>query len=304
MKSPDYHPEISLAESAVDSIHDLFTHRETVDAWLHERMLQFLCPIAAAYPNASWLTIGDEGTDGWMLRQYGAKAVTASSISDVRLKKAADLGHLNGIEVRALNAEHLDLPDDSFDFVLCCQAYHHVRRPPLAFYEFVRVARFGFILVEPIELPVTRPLDVVRRLAKTLLRGSPPESDLFEPAGNFIYRLSERDIFRMAAAVQLPWFAIKTFNNFYLPWLAEQHRESLLAQLILKLGIGAQDALSSCRLMSPGLCVGFVATSLDTMSARDALQADRFRIVSIPRNPYAADDHPRIDPQNGVGCAY
>jgi SAM-dependent methyltransferase len=283
-----YEPEIRLVESNVDGIHDLFTNRENVHAWLHDRMLRFLCPITAAYPKASWLTVGDEGLDGWMLRQYGAAAVTASSISDVRLKKAMELGYLPGIDVRALNAEQLDLPDDAFDFVLCRQAYHHVRRAPLAFYEFMRVARSGFILIEPMESPSTRPLDAVRTLAKILLRGRRPEYDEFEPAGNFIYRISERDVFRMLAAVGLEWFAIKTFNTFYLPWIAERRSDSLLAQVPLQLGIGVQNLLSSCRLMSPGLCVVFVATGPGADAAREALRAAHFRIVTIPKNPYMA----------------
>lgn len=207
-------------------------------------------------------------------------------LSDGRLQKAVKLGHLNGITVSALNAEHLELPDASFDLSLCSQAYHHVRRAPLAFYEFMRVSRLGFVLIEPVEYP-PRPLDVVRTLAKVLLRRTKPIYDLFEPAGNYIYRLSERDILRMLTAVQLPWFAIKTFNSFYVRWLALQRRDSLLARILFKIGTGVQDVLSFCHLMTPGLCVVFVPTSPDAESARETLRAGQFRIVSIPKNPYA-----------------
>jgi len=127
-----YDLEIRLAESGLDSIEDLFTRRDKVDALLHERMLDFVRPLVIAQPDAHWLTIGDNGIDGWLLRQLGAKAVTASSLSDIRLRRAAELGHLGGIDVLSLNAERLNLPDGSFDIVLCRQAYHHVRRPPLS----------------------------------------------------------------------------------------------------------------------------------------------------------------------------
>jgi SAM-dependent methyltransferase len=288
METSEYDSEIELVESAVETIQDLFTHRETVDALLHERIVNWCAPIIDAYPDASWLTVGDNGADAWMLRQYGAKTVTASSLSDVLLRKAAEMGHLNGIEVRALNAEHFELPEDSFDLVLCCQAYHHVRRAPLAFYELMRVARIGFILIEPMECSVPRPLDIVRTFAKMILRRRSPEYDLFEPAGNFIYRISERDVYRMLTAVQLSWFAIKTFNSFYLPWLAGQNRNSLLARTIFKLGIGTQDVLSWCRLMSPGLATVFVGTGGDLVPAQRALHSAGFRIVRIPNNPYSS----------------
>lgn len=285
-----------MVESELHSIDGLFTNRETIDVWLHERMLGFLCPIIAACPKASWLTIGDEGQDGWMLRRYGAQRVTASSITDVRLKLARDSGYLGGIEIRALNAEQLDLPDDAFDFVLCRQAFHHVRRAPLAFYEFMRVARSGFVLIEPMECASTRPLDAIRTVAKMLLRWRKPEYDQFEPAGNFIYRISERDVFRMLTALGLEWFAIKTFNTFYVRSLVAHRRDSLLAQIPVKLGIGLQDVLASCRLMSPGLCAVFVATGPDTEPIRKTLRAAEFRIVSIPKNPYMASANANSSP--------
>ena len=243
MNLPEYDTEIRLARSTLESIDDLFKNRDTIDAWMHDRMIDLLRPIINAYPDAHWLTIGDGGADGWMLQQRGAKIVTASSISDVRLQKAKELGHLRGIDVCALNAEQLDVPDASFDVILCSHAFHHVRRAPLAFYEFMRVSRVGFVLIEPIE-GTLRLFDFLRATAKIVLRRRPPSYDLFEPAGNYIYRLSTRDIFRMLTAVQMPWFAIKTFNNFYVPLLARQSRDSLLARACFKIGVGVQDILS------------------------------------------------------------
>lgn len=283
----NYDLEVQLAHSAVDCIHDLFTRRGSMDFRMHERMMDLVRPVIAAYPEAHWLTIGDEGQDCWMLRQRGAAAVTASSISDVRLQKAAELGFLSGIPVRALNAENLDCAEAAFDLVLCRQAYHHVRRAPLAFYEFMRVSRRGFVLIEPIEGP-RRLLEFVRALAKMALRHRSPIYDWFEPAGNYIYRVSERDVFRMLTALEVPWFAIKTFNTFYLAWLAAQPRSSIVARAIFSLGIGLQDFLCHCRLMNPGLCMIFVPTEDDPQHAREVLERAGFRIVSTPKNPYTA----------------
>jgi SAM-dependent methyltransferase len=284
----NYDLEIQLAHSAVDDIRDLFTSRGAMDFHMHERMMDFVRPIIAAYPEAHWLTIGDEGQDGWMLRQRGAAAVTASSLSDARLQKAAELGFLTDIPVRALNAEHLDCAEAAFDLVLCRQAYHHVRRAPLAFYEFMRVSRRGFVLIEPFEGP-RRPLEFVRALAKMALRRRSPIYDLFEPAGNFIYRVSKRDVFRMLTALEVPWFAIKTFNTFYLGWLAAQPGSSFVARTIFNLGIGLQDFLCLCRLMNPGLCIIFVPTEQNSQRVREVLEGAKFRIVTTPKNPYTTD---------------
>jgi hypothetical protein len=223
-----------------------------------------------------------------MLRQRGARAVTASSISDARLREAEKLGHLKDISVRALNAERLDISDASFDLVLCKETYHHVRRAPLAFYEFMRVSRLGFVLIEPAECSLGV-FNFIRGLAKIVLRRRRPSYELFEPTGNYVYRLSEREVFRMVTAVQLPWLAIKYFNVFSLRWLAARRRDFWPARALANLGIGIQDVLSACRLMSPGMCVLFVPTTPRLDAAREALRAARFRILTIPRNPYAGN---------------
>ena len=287
MKSPEYGLEIKVAGSKLDGINDLFTHRESMDAWMHERLLGLVDPLIAAYPNAHWLTIGDGGADAWMLQQRGARAVTASSISDVRLREAAKLGHLKDIPIRALNAECLDVGDASFDLLLCKETYHHVRRAPLAFYEFMRVSRLGFVLIEPAEFSL-RLFNSIRALAKIMLRKRRPIYDLFEPTGNYIYRVSEREVFRMVTAVQLPWFAVKYCNVFYVHWLGAQRRDSWPARALASLGIGFQDVLSACRLMSPGMCALFVPTAPPLEAAREALRAAHFRILTIPRNPYVS----------------
>jgi len=253
-------------------------------------MLHFLSPIIRTYPDAHWLTIGDGGADAWLLRKFGIRSVTASSISDARLKKLQELRCLGGIEVRALNAECLELPNASYDFVICTQAYHHLHRPPVAFYEFMRVSRIGFVLIEPAECQ-SRLLDVLRTLSKVLLRRRRPVYDLFEPAGNYIYRLSERDVFRMLAAMQLPWFAVKTFNNFSSGWLATQNRNALLARSIFNAAVGVQDILCRCRLMSPGLTV-IVVPNMNAVAGplEPNLRAAGFRVMPIPKNPYTVSD--------------
>jgi hypothetical protein len=286
MDLPAYNSEIAFSDT--HGIPNVIGRPEMMDAWQHERMLQLVRPIMAVYPNAHWLTIGDSGADAWMLRQHGSKTITASSIGCAILLKLRELGHLDGIEVRALNAEHLELPNDSVDLVLCRQAYHHFRRAPLAFYEFMRVSRIGFVLIEPAELSA-RPFEIVRTITKLVLRRRKPSYDLFEPVGNYIYRVSAREILRMLTAVQLRWFAMKTFNDFYVEWNATQRRDSLLANLIFKVGVGVQDALCLCRLMSPGQCVVFVPTCPAGDSVQQTLQAASFRIVSVPRNPYTGD---------------
>jgi len=66
----------------------------------------------------------------------------------VRLQKAAELGVLTNISVRAFNAKHQDCGDAACDLILGRQAYHQVGRVLLAIYRLVHASRRGFSLIE------------------------------------------------------------------------------------------------------------------------------------------------------------
>src|SRR4029077_1088661 len=114
--------EIRLQETSSEWVPSLISAPRTIDAWRHERMFRMARPLVDMFPRDHWQTIGDGGADAWMLHEMGAVHVTASSISDARLKRLKAAGHLDGIEVRALNAESLDLADRSVDFIFCKEA--------------------------------------------------------------------------------------------------------------------------------------------------------------------------------------
>jgi ubiquinone/menaquinone biosynthesis C-methylase UbiE len=287
----NFRQEVRLQEASSARIPALIGAAHTIDALHHERMYRAAQLIVQRFPEDSWLTVGDGGADGWMLRRLGAGRVTASSISDARLKQLQQSGHLADIEVRAINAEAIDLPDRSVDFILCKEAYHHFPHAPLAFYEFLRVARRGFLLIEPSELASRRPLDVVRTFAKLVLRQRPPIYEYFEPVGNFIYRVSQREVERMLTAIQSPWFAIHDFNSFATKWLSNRPRSSNTARALFQLGIGVQDVLARSGLMSPGMCALFVPTGSTANETQDIFRGAGFRIVRLPRNPYRAEDY-------------
>jgi ubiquinone/menaquinone biosynthesis C-methylase UbiE len=286
-----YDQEIRLHEATSKKVPSLIGVPDLIDAWRHERMFEAARPIIAAFPEGEWLTIGDGGQDAWMLSQMGARRVSASSISDARLAELQRAGPLAGIEIFALNAERIALADASVDLILCKEAFHHFPHPPLAFYEFLRVARRGFLLIEPAELPSPRALDMVRTFAKLALRRRAPVYELFEPVGNYIYRVQHREIARMLTAIQHPWFAIRHFNDFSTFWVVRQPRQHALARRLFEFGLLVQDVLVACHLMSPGLCALFVPIEPAPESLKTGLGAAGFQIVELPRNPYGPDDY-------------
>jgi SAM-dependent methyltransferase len=145
-----------------------YSQPESIDNWRHTRMLDLTKPIWRAFPASTWMTIGDGryGSDAAYLRSQGVD-VLATSLTDDKLKYAHERGYIGAFQ--AENAEQLSLPDNSIDFVLCKESYHHFPRPPIALYEMLRVARLAVVLIEPLDNP--RLLDGMKKLAKLTLRG-------------------------------------------------------------------------------------------------------------------------------------
>lgn len=255
----------------------------SIDAWRHRRMLSTLSPLIEAQPDATWLTIGDGayGTDAHYLRSRGA-TVTASSLTDTRLAIAKERGFIDNY--RAENAEALSLPDNSYDFVMCKESYHHFPRPPVAFYEMLRVARRAAIFIEPIE-SAPRLLGQFKTLTKKLLRGD-TEVD-FEPSGNFIFRVSIREMEKMLTALNGAWLAHKSYNDFYYaPAASGNHDEFSSGRMITSTGLWVQDMLCRARLLNFGLATIVVFKQPECDSMKRALQNGGYLLRVMPRNPY------------------
>src|SRR5690606_20292919 len=107
----------------------------------------------------------------------------------------------------------------------CKEAYHHFPRPPIALYEMLRVARRGVILIEPHDTP-----NILESWLMTLVRpGSSVKGEFFnsfEVSGNYVYKMSERELEKMAIALQLSSIALSGIDDYYLPGIEEVRKDS------------------------------------------------------------------------------
>lgn len=262
-----------------------YTRPGSIDAWRHRRMHDTLLPMLEAVPGARWLTIGDGNfaSDAHYLMRKGAEAV-ASSISDATLAPALEKGYIKAFQVE--NAEALSPSDGAFDFVLCKESYHHFPRPPIAFYEMLRVAKVGVVLIEPCDGP-QRPLDRLKTFIKRVIRKD--DSVLFETSGNFIFRVDVAEVRKMMTALNHRCVAHKPFNDFFHPRISGgEYGKDRIKTFLSRLGIGVQDLLSSLRLMNPGLGTVIALKDDPTPSLRRALEKAGYRVHDLPRNPYLA----------------
>ena len=168
---------------------------DTVDAWRHRRMYATVNPILENSPGSRWVTVGDGryGNDAKYLSENGVSAL-ATNISDVLLKEAFEAGYI--AEYGEENAERLSFDDESFDYALCKEAYHHFPRPMIALYEMLRVTRKGIVLIEPNDsfIPSNFMAIVTRQLKAfvNFLLGKQHIKHEYEEAGNYVFRISRR----------------------------------------------------------------------------------------------------------------
>ena len=255
---------------------------DSVDAWRHRRMHRMFLPLIVVSQNARWLTVGDGnyGSDALFLQQQGVD-VLASSLTDTSLRVAAKKGYLK--KYAAVNAEQIPYEDESFDFVLCKEAYHHFPRPAVAFYEMLRVAKEAVVLIEPYDGP-KRFLDMIKEPAKKLLWGK-DQTIHFEPSGNYIYRINPKQMGKKLAAMGYATIAYRTFNDIFIPCFGDSKSGASFGGRMTRAAILLLDLLCALRMLNPALITIICFKEKPSKNIEKSFNG-KFRFRDLPINPY------------------
>lgn len=270
--------------------------KTTVDAWRHERMYDVLQPFVHSHPNACWLTIGDGryGCDAAYLTGKGMK-VLATDVGDTLLQEALASGHISAC--RKENAESLSFSDNAFDFVLCKESYHHCPRPMVAFYEMLRVASQAVVLIEPNDCMVNRTwaegaADGLLSSVKWML-GRTSAVQEFEEAGNYVYRVSQREMEKAALGLGLRYVAFKGINDHY---VAGVEHEKVAANGPLFKKVRSRIRFKNVWCFFHLRQYDLLATVIFKAGINDVTKAELtrqgYRGVELPPNPFASQHEP------------
>ena len=227
------HMNADLYDRERERIHASWFAEDTVDFWRHARMYRTIAPLATFYGKARWMSVGDGrfGLDSVRLKRMFGLDVYPTDIAENMLKKALEIGVLReyGIE----DIERLSLAEGFCDVIFCKEALHHLARPLVGLYEMLRVAAEVVVLIGPVD-DLLRPLVLTRQNIRGHLKAIvrillgretalPPYRDEqrhnikgdFEPSGNFVYRVSNREINKVVHALDLGGMAYYPFNDAY-----------------------------------------------------------------------------------------
>ncbi len=196
------------------------------------------------------LVVGGMQEDAAMLRQCGFSRITLSNISGV--PDVSD--EPDGLPVIAVDAEEVQLPDNSYDVVFVHEVIHHCRSPHLALCEMLRVARRQVLMMEPNEsafmslltrLGFSFPYEIAAVVNNNYLRGGVRNTQI----PNFIFRWNARGVHQLASAF-LPEYKLRMYADPY--WDFNANEGNLADRKQTKIGlitrtIGAKNFLRMLR---------------------------------------------------------
>lgn len=255
-------------------------------------------PIKVLHPffseRAQWLVVGDyRGIEANYLKTHAQK-VHASDISDVFLKEANSLGLIDDFSKQ--NVECLSFDNDSFDYILCKEAYHHFPRAYLGLYEMLRVSKKAvFLLAEPLDISTKIPLlmaikNVCDKINLNLINKIWKNRYSFETVGNYVFKVSERELEKIAMGIALPCMAVKSFQIF----LSHKPIEGALDQppnMAFKnrvaRHVGWRNFLDKIGILPANSLSCILFKIMPTDSERLALEKMGFKFQVFPKNPYA-----------------
>jgi|WetSurSiteA1Bulk_404760.scaffolds.fasta_scaffold31035_2 ubiquinone/menaquinone biosynthesis C-methylase UbiE len=260
-----------------------YSNPDCIDAWRHARMIGTVASLLRHYQGAKVLTIGDGmyGADAYLIKKLNLEAI-ASSLTDKYLMIAKERGYID--QYYAVNAENIPFEDNSFDFVFCKASYHHFPRPPIAFYEMLRVASVAVILIEPTDDRYYL-IDFLKRSLKKLIRQG--KNIDYEPSGNFIFRIKSKEIKKMLMAMDKPFMGVKYFNDIYIESIAG-HNSNMRSPgfIATRFLIFIQDVLCYLRLLNYCHATIIAFKSQISPGVQNDLRKDGFRVSALSKNPY------------------
>lgn len=150
------------------------------------------------------LVVGGSAEDGRTLRRIGFTRITLSNLLDPRPSEQADLDDV-GMRAVRVDAEAMDLADNSYDLVLAHEVLHHCRSPHKALLEMLRVSRRHVILLEPnnslvmrllLKLRFSFPYELPAVIASGFQTGGVRDSSI----PNHIYRWNPVEVYQTTAS--------------------------------------------------------------------------------------------------------
>jgi len=238
----------------------------------------------------SWLTVGDYlGFEAKYFQEHNQNAI-ASDISDAFLSEAKKEGLIKNYSKQ--NVESLSFDEGEIDYVSCREAFHHFPRAYLGAYEMIRVARKAAIIIEPIDiLQKSGLLLYIKNLADIfspyLINKLWKNRFSWEKVGNYVFKISEREVEKMAMGIGLPCIAFKSMN-LNLKVKEDMNEVPTNQKLLNKFNRKTKfkNLLSKLRIVPYNTLISVIFKEMPSEKLLGELKKEGYTIINLPKNPY------------------
>ncbi len=238
----------------------------------------------------SWLTVGDYlGFEAKYFQEHNQKVI-ASDISDAFLREAKKEGLIENYSKE--NVEGLSFGEGEIDYVSCREAFHHFPRAYLGAYEMIRVARKAAIIIEPIDILSKSALllnikNIADIFSPYLINKLWKNRFSWEKVGNYVFKISEREVEKMAMGIGLPCIAFKNMN-LNLKVKKDMNEVPTNQKLLNKYNRKTKfrNLLSMLRIVPYNTLISVIFKEMPTEQVLSDMKKEGYTIIKLPKNPY------------------
>ena len=210
------------------------------------------------------------------------------------LKEAFSQGFIKKYTI--INVEQIEVEEDGYDFLFCKEAFHHFPRAYLGLYEMIRVAKKGIVLVEPVDAICKMPLllflkNICDCFNPFLINKIWKNRFSWEVVGNYVFKISDREVEKIAMGMGLPCIAFKEMNIGVKPIPAkwgDVHKvpfdEGLYKKLKKKYAIW--NFICKLRLIPFNTLCAVIFKEKPQKELLDELRKNQYKVIELPPNPY------------------
>lgn len=156
----------------------------------------------------------------------------------------------------------------------------------------IRVSSKAVILIEPEDIGIQMPLmifikNILDKISPTMINKVWKNRFSFEEVGNYVYKVSERELEKVAMGINLPCIAFKGINDYYstsLDLSLSTSKQKILNKVKSK--IKFKNLLCQLGIVPYQLKTCIIFKTTPTSQVKTSMKKQGYKFIELAKNPY------------------